>query len=154
MGTMISKIVRTMSDIIAPLVFVYGAYVIIHGHMTPGGGFQGGAIFASGVGLLIVAFGAYSLQQKLKDKQVILLESTGSLMFIGLGLAGLAVTFFFNFLVGTSLFGHIPPTGANAGDFWTAGVLPLMNIAVGLKVIAGMAVVMLTIALATTEVKK
>jgi len=92
MGTMISKIVRTMSDIIAPLIFVYGAYVIIHGHMTPGGGFQGGAVFASGAGLLIVAFGAHNLQQKLKDKQVTLLESTGSLMFIGLGLAGLPVS--------------------------------------------------------------
>ena len=146
---MMSKVIRFMSGILAPMIFVYGAYIIMHGHLTPGGGFQGGAIVASGVMLLIVAYGAEAIHHKFKEKHIVLMESAGSLLFIGLGFAGLFVTFFFNFLVGSPLLGHIPPTGANSGDFMTSGVLALMNLAVGLKVSAGISSVLLTIGIAS-----
>ena len=41
--TKMSKIVRTISGIAFPFTMIYGLYVIAHGHLTPGGGFQGGA---------------------------------------------------------------------------------------------------------------
>ena len=147
---MMSKIVRTMAGIIVPFVFVYGLYVIIHGHLTPGGGFQGGGVFASGIALLIVAFGSHYLHDRLKEHHLSLLESSGALIFIGLGFGGIATVFFYNFLRGSSVFGRVPPTGANPGDIWTAGVIPLMNMAVGLKVIAGLSAILLVMALATT----
>jgi len=144
-----SRIVRTMSRLLAPVIFIYGLYVIIHGHLTPGGGFQGGAVFASGVALLIVAFGSHKVHEKLKEHHLSVLESGGGLIFIGLAFGGLATVFFYNFLVGSPIFGRIPAPGPNPGDIWTGGVIALMNLGVGLKVLAGLSAVVLVMALAS-----
>ena len=61
-----SKIVRTMAIPLILFVLIYGLYIIMHGHLTPGGGFQGGAIFASGIALLIVSFGSEHVHKILK----------------------------------------------------------------------------------------
>ena len=153
---MMSKIVRTISRPLILFILIYGLYVIVHGHLTPGGGFQGGAVFASGVALLVVAFGAVNIHKSVKEHQLSIIESSGALIFIGLAFGGLATVFFYNFLVGSSIFGNIPPVGSNPGDIWTAGVIPFMNIAVGLKVIAGLSAILLTMALGTsmTEVEE
>ncbi len=153
---MMSKIVRTISTFLVMFIFIYGLYLIMHGHLTPGGGFQGGAVFASGVALLIVAFGSYKVHQHLEEHHLSILESSGALIFIGLAFGGIATIFFYNFLVGSPIFGQIPPTGSNPGDIWTGGVIPLMNLAVGLKVLAGLSAILLTMALATsiTEVEE
>jgi len=146
---MMSKIVRTMTGFLIMFIFIYGLYIIVHGHLTPGGGFQGGAVFASGVGLLIIAFGSQSINKGLKEHHLSIIESSGALIFIGLAFGGMATLFFYNFLVGSPIFGNIPATGSNAGDMWTAGVIPIMNIGVGLKVLAGLSAILLTMALAT-----
>jgi len=146
-----SKIVRTVSELIIVFVFIFGLYMIIHGHLTPGGGFQGGAVFASGMALLLVAFGANKIEERLKVSVFSMLESTAAIAFIGLAFGGVAVGFFYNFLVGSSIFGHVPPFGPNRGDMWTGGVIPLMNIAVGLKVIAGLSLIVLVMALASEK---
>ncbi len=150
---MMSKIVRTISNLLIPFILIFGIYVIMHGHLTPGGGFQGGAVFASGAALLIVAFGSYNIQKKLREHQLSILESSGAVLFIGLAFGGIAIVFFYNFLVGSPIFGHIPPSGSNPGDMWTGGVIPLMNLAVGLKVIAGLSVIVLVMALASSKNK-
>jgi multicomponent Na+:H+ antiporter subunit B len=49
-----TRILRAMSKFIYPYVILYGFYVTIHGYITPGGGFQGGVIVATGV--LLMAF--------------------------------------------------------------------------------------------------
>ncbi len=148
-----SKIVRTITNLFTPFIFMFGLYVIVHGHITPGGGFQGGAVFASGVALLIVAFNSATVQRYLKEHHLSTIESSGALMFIGLAFAGIAITFFCNVLVGSSIFGQIPPEGSNPGFIWTAGVIPLMNIAVGLKVIAGLSAIVLVMALSSSNVR-
>jgi energy-converting hydrogenase B subunit I len=148
-----SKIVRTVTNLLTPFILIFGLYVIMHGHITPGGGFQGGAVFASGIALLLVAFNSAKVQEKLKEHHLSVIESSGALMFIGLAFAGLAVTFFYNFLVGSPIFGQIPPEGSNPGYIWTAGVIPLMNIAVGLKVIAGLSAIVLVMALASSNIR-
>lgn len=148
-----SKIVRTISSLLIFPILTFGLYIIMHGHLTPGGGFQGGAVFASGVALLIVAFGSYDIQKRLKEHHLSILESSGALMFIGLAFGGIAIVFFYNFLVGSPIFGHIPPSGPNPGDMWTGGVIPLMNVAVGLKVIAGLSVIVLVMALACSKIE-
>ncbi len=145
-----SKIVRTVSNQLILLVLIFGLYIIMHGHVTPGGGFQGGAIVASGTALIIVAFGSHEIQKRLKERHLSILESGGALIFIGLAFAGMATVFFYNFLVGSPVFGHIPPFGPNPGDIWTGGVVPLMNIAVGLKVLAGLSAIILAMALAAS----
>jgi len=58
--------------------------------------------------------------------------------------------FFENFLVGTPVFGNIPVFGSTGSDLNTSGVLPFMNFAVGLKVIAGLFAVVLVMAFASS----
>jgi multicomponent Na+:H+ antiporter subunit B len=148
-----SKVVRTVANQLIPFIFIFGLYIIIHGHLTPGGGFQGGAIIASGAALMIVAFGSARIQKRIKEKHLSILESSGAVIFIGLAFAGLAAAgvFFFNSLTGSPVFGHIPPTGPNPGDIWTGGIIPLMNVAVGLKVFAGLSAIILVMSLASSE---
>lgn len=142
-----SKIVRTVAIQLMAFVLVFGLYVIMHGHVTPGGGFQGGAIIASGVVMLIVAFGSGQIKKFLRERRLSMVESSGALLFILVAFAGIGTVFFYNFLVGSRIFGGIPPTGSNPGDVWTGGVIPLMNLAVGLKVTAGLSAAVLALAL-------
>jgi energy-converting hydrogenase B subunit I len=144
---MLSKIVRTVANQLILFILIFGLYVIAHGHLTPGGGFQGGAVVVSGIVMLLVAFNAKELKKSIRERVLSIMESTGALIFAALAFAGLGTVFFYNFLVGSPIFGDIPPTGSNPGNFWTAGFIPLMNFAVGLKVIAGLSAVVLALAL-------
>jgi len=72
-----SKIVRTVANQLMLFVLVFGLYVIMHGHVTPGGGFQGGAVIASGVVMLIVAFGSGQIKKSLRERRLSLVESSG-----------------------------------------------------------------------------
>jgi energy-converting hydrogenase B subunit I len=144
---MLSKIVRTVANQLILFILIFGLYVIAHGHLTPGGGFQGGAVVVSGIVMLLVAFNAKELKKSLRERVLSIMESTGALIFSVLAFAGLGTVFFYNFLVGSRIFGDIPPPGPNPGNFWTAGFIPPMNFAVGLKVIAGLSAVVLALAL-------
>ena len=154
-----SKIVKTISGIAFPFITIFGLYVIAHGHLTPGGGFQGGAIVASGCAMVLISYGSIWIMDRVKEKNLSILESLGAVCFILLALLGLGfgTVFFNNFLVGTnSLFGVVPAAGSGLADINTGGVIPLMNFAVGLKVIAGLFGIVLVMAYAsrTKEGKK
>ena len=138
-----SKIVRTITNIIYSFILTFGLYIIIHGHLTPGGGFQGGAVAASGFALLIIAYGTEKISKMLNVEHFSITECSGLLAFIGIAFLGIGTAFFFNFLVGSRyLFGNIP-RGINPGDLNTGGVLPLMNIAVGVEVMAALTLIVL-----------
>jgi energy-converting hydrogenase B subunit I len=148
----LSKIVKTIANITFPFIMIFGLYVIAHGHLTPGGGFQGGAVVASGLALILVAYGSKWVSTKVKEHDLSLLESVGALGFITVAFLGIFFggVFFSNFLAGTNfLFGGIPLAGA--ADINTGGTLPLMNFAVGLKVIAGLFAIVFVMALAISN---
>ena len=149
---MMSKIVRTIAGITFPFTLIYGLYVIAHGHLTPGGGFQGGAIVASGCALLVIAFGSKWVMKRIEEHHLSILESLGALGFIIVAFLGLVFggVFFANFIAGTPmLFGGIP--NSPAADINTGGTLPLMNFAVGLKVIAGLFAIVVVMAYAISR---
>lgn len=136
-----SVVVQTIARILVPVILIFGGYVILHGHLTPGGGFQGGAVAASAVALLLVAFGTASVK-KLKTPFSVL-EDLGGVAFVVLGFLGMGYTYFFNVLAGSGgLFGVPVPFGPNSGYLNTGGTLPLMNWAVGFKVLGGLGAVM------------
>jgi len=148
-----SKIVKTIAASIFPFIMIYGLYVIAHGHLTPGGGFQGGAIAASACAMIVVAYGSVWTMGKIKEKHLSLFESLGAVCFILLAFLGLGLgtVFFKNFLVGSNfLFGVIPATGSTLADINTGGVIPLMNFAVGVKVIVGLFAIVLIMAYASS----
>ena len=141
-----SRIVRTVTKLIFGFIVIFGFYVIIYGHVTPGGGFQGGVIVASGFALLLVTYGHKNSEKFLNKNVLSFYESTGLLAFIVLAFLGLGVSFFYNFLTNSGgFFGHVPVTGVNPGDVYTGGLIPLMEVAVGLEVFSAMGVILIII---------
>jgi len=83
----LSIVVRTICNIFAWFVAIFGAYVILHGHLTPGGGFQGGAIVATFIALLLVAQGGKNFLGWVKKEIFSSFEGAGLVAFICVGLA-------------------------------------------------------------------
>jgi energy-converting hydrogenase B subunit I len=144
---MLSKIVRTVSNQLIVFILIFGFYLIVHGHDSPGGGFQGGAVVASGVVMLLVAFGSARIVKSLPVRNLAIVASCGALVFLALALAGTGTTFFYNFLLGTPVFGDVPPPGPNPGHVWSGGIIPVMEIAIGFVVMAGLSAAVLAMAL-------
>jgi len=139
-----STIVRTVTRFVYGLIIIFGFYVIMHGHLTPGGGFQGGAVVASAFALLLVAFGTAGIKGRLNKHLLQTLEEVGALAFLGLGFLGLGSAFFYNVLAHSGGFlGAAIPTGPSAGVLVAGGAVPLMNWAVGLKVMTGIACIVI-----------
>ena len=135
-------IVKTMARATIPLIGIFGAYVIVHGHITPGGGFQGGVTIAGAGVLFLVAFGLSEAKEKINKNFYSVLEGIGGLVFLAAGMLGLGVVFFYNVLWHKG-----PVFNGEAGTLLSAGYLPIMNLAVGLKVYTGLVSALFAIAL-------
>ncbi len=116
-----SLIVYTGCRFLFPIIMLTGIYILFHGHLTPGGGFQGGAIIASA--FLLMYLGCKGKRVKENASKVV--EVIGGLTFIALGIVGLIIgkDFLFNFL----------PKG-EPNMLLSAGIIPIIYIAIGLKV--------------------
>lgn len=116
-----SVIVRSVARLVFPLAFTYGVYIFVHGHLTPGGGFQGGTIIASSVILIYLGFGRLNIPESLMTA----LESVAALCFIGLGCIGI-------FKGGNFLWNAIGL--GEAGTLLSAGILGPIYVVIGIKV--------------------
>ena len=146
MSDSLSKIIRTTADVMFLFITVFGFYIVLHGHLTPGGGFQGGAVIATGFILLIVAYKLDDFLGWFQKRTFQNCEMSGLVLFIGTALAAipLGYLFFMNFLNGTGgLFGQAVSYGINPGFLNTAGTIPIMNIAVGIEVLGGLSIIIL-----------
>lgn len=124
---------RFAGYVLLPLTLLVGLDVVAHGHITPGGGFQGGVVLATGFHVLYVA-GRYETLEKVRP--VALFENgevLGALGFAGLGFAGIAIS-------GSFLSNMIPVGGW--GSFLSAGTVEVLNFAVGIEVACGVIVLL------------
>ena len=78
-------IVKTMARLLLPFMVVYALYVIMHGHYSPGGGFQGGVILAAGFVLYGVAHGLDKTRKRISEKSAEILSSIGVFIYGGIG---------------------------------------------------------------------
>ncbi|MCF8082286.1 MAG: Na(+)/H(+) antiporter subunit B [Deltaproteobacteria bacterium] len=78
-------IVRTVARSLMPFILIYGLYVVMHGHYSPGGGFQGGVILAAGFVLLTVTQGIERTRQHMSQKTACVISSVGLLIYAGIG---------------------------------------------------------------------
>ena len=117
-----SEILQTASSFLFPLLAMFGVYVFIHGHLTPGGGFQGGVIIASGVLLLMLSDVSIKLNHLVLDS----VESLSGAFYVSIGLLGL-------FLAAGFLDSRFLPLG-RYGALFSAGAIPLIYSFIGLKV--------------------
>jgi multicomponent Na+:H+ antiporter subunit B len=117
-----SEILVTSSTILIPGSIVLGIYIFINGHLTPGGGFQGGAVIGTAVVLMLLANPERSVSRALLH----LVESLSGVFYILIGLAGLL-------LAGGFLDSRILPAG-HLGSLFSAGAIPVIYSLIGLKV--------------------
>ena len=80
-----SIIITTLTRLLTPFIQLFGLYVIMHGHNSPGGGFQGGVILGAGFILLAISFGIDEASQRFSERVVAVLTSGGVLIFAGTG---------------------------------------------------------------------
>ncbi|MGD2094879.1 MAG: MnhB domain-containing protein [Phycisphaerales bacterium] len=123
-------IVKTISSWVKVLIFLFGIYIVLFGHITPGGGFAGGVILASSYVLLMLAFGREFVQKDLPLALDSKLDCLGALFFAMIAVLGFVFggTFFVNFLYQEGYLSGEPLR------LVSAGTIPLSNIAIGLKV--------------------
>ena len=113
---------------LAPFILLFGCYLITYGHFSPGGGFQGGVVLASGIILLLLSKGVVSVQELFPARAINLVEIFGFLGFLAIGLTG----FFFK---GDFLDNIFPVETVD--EVPHAGFIFLLNLIIGLKVGAG-----------------
>ncbi|MBN2664741.1 MAG: hypothetical protein JXR68_13915 [Bacteroidales bacterium] len=116
-----SRIVQVGGKLLFPLILLLGAYVFIHGHLTPGGGFQGGVIIATGYLLLLVSFRKFAV----KHSSLTWVEAVAGVTFAGIGLTGL--------VFGKDFLENFLPTGV-LNSLLSGGIVGIIYVAVGFKV--------------------
>jgi len=142
----ISRIIAFGAFIMFPMIVSFGVYLVIHGHLSPGGGFQGGAVMASGTALLLISALLTRNIHKLK-KIFSFLESFGLTIFIVMGFAGLGTGFLFNFLANNmkTFLGRTIEFGPNPGYLNSGGIIPILSIAIGLEVFFGLSLILVSL---------
>jgi len=119
-----TPIVKTVVRFAMGIIFMFGWYIILYGHLTPGGGFAGGTILACGYVILTLAFGKELGLRKMSDMGASIIDNTCALLFVVVPIIGIAFGYFFL---------NFPPHG-KPFNLVSAGFIPLYNIIIGLKV--------------------
>lgn len=121
-------IVRSIARLMIPSIFLLGVYVVLHGHLTPGGGFAGGVLIAGSFVLSILVFGVKKNAAETKREWSSVLESMGIFLFWLLAFLGILLGsyFFLNVLA------KISP--GSKFSLFSAGSIPLYNLAIGIEV--------------------
>lgn len=129
-------ITRCGADVFVPLVLVYIFYIILHGHLSPGGGFQGGVLSVAVIVLIYMGHGYETTAKVISFGFMHKFEGFASIVYIALAMLGVAYGANFCMNVFASL-GQI-------GDLFSSGTIFMMNVTVGVKVFAGVSVVALS----------
>ncbi|MBU0694276.1 MAG: hypothetical protein KKC11_06360 [Candidatus Omnitrophica bacterium] len=139
-----SVIVKTVTRFTMGLILLYGIYILSHGHLSPGGGFAGGVIVALSFVLLMLAYGKETALKKFPKGVVSFFENAGAIMFLSIALLGFTGGYFFlNFL-----------DKGEPYKLFSAGIIPLCNIAISLKVGAGLFAIFVALVLVKLESEK
>ena len=75
-------IVKTITRLTVGLILIYAIYIVLHGHISPGGGFAGGIIIALSFIQLMLAYGKEAVIKKLNETNGLVFASLGALVFL------------------------------------------------------------------------
>ncbi|MBS3817457.1 MAG: MnhB domain-containing protein [Candidatus Thermoplasmatota archaeon] len=115
-----SVVVKTFGRALTPFILMYGIYLTLFGPISPGGGFQGGAVLASGVILVLVTHGKEEIERL--SRHIQWFDSFGVFLFLIVGLIGI--------VIGRSFLVNLTP--------YRSATLILLDIVIALKVFAGL----------------
>lgn len=118
-------ILQRVAGFLVPLILIFGIYIILNGHLSPGGGFSGGAIMGAGLILYLNAFGFAKTERFFTEK------TYKWTCFFALSFYGLAKSYSF-YTGANQLESHIPL--GTPGAILSSGLILPLNICVGLVV--------------------
>jgi multicomponent Na+:H+ antiporter subunit B len=128
-----SSSLRSIATALVGPFLLLGMYIVVHGHLTPGGGFQGGVILMTGMLLIYLGGSHLHLGPGRPISVMEGLEASGAAGFALIGIGGmvLASAYLENFIA-----------SGTEGSLLSGGDIPLFNIAVGLEVMGAVLVVL------------
>ena len=132
-------IVKTLARILTPFIVIYALYVVMHGHHSPGGGFQGGVILAAGFVLLAITYGLEETRKRMSERLAGVISCIGVFIYAGIGL--LCLILGGNYLDYGKLNKILPVVTAKARSLGILGV----EIGVALAVMAVMVIIFYSI---------
>jgi multicomponent Na+:H+ antiporter subunit B len=133
-----SLIVKTVTRLTVGLILIYGIYIVLRGHISPGGGFAGGVIMALSLVHFMLAYGKDAVTKTIGRRRGISIASCGALLFLSLA-----------FL---TLKSSAPlRTGAPKHTLLSAGFTPFLDIFISVMVGAGLFTVVLALIILITE---
>ncbi len=119
---------RTAARIIFPLGLILGFSIALHGHLSPGGGFAGGAIIASAFALLFLTMSEGVKREIFLEKEFSFFETFGGLVLLTFIVMGFVMRHYF--LRTQHLF-----------DLWSGEYTPILNFAGCLMVTSALTIV-------------
>lgn len=118
-------ILQRIAKILVPVIILFGIYIMLNGHLSPGGGFSGGAILGAGMILYVSAFG-FAKTQRFFNEKIYVCAKVGAL-----SIYGIIITYYF-IMGANGLNNHIPL--GTPGAILSAGLILPIDILVGLEV--------------------
>lgn len=120
-------IVQQIAQLMAPALFLLGAYVIFHGHVSPGGGFAGGVLISGSFAIQLLAWGLNEEEKKTWMWRSLFMLCVGLILFWLVAIWGMfrGEPFFTNFIAKASQDGH---------GFLSSGNIALCDVAIGILV--------------------
>ena len=118
-------ILQKVANFLVPLIIIFGIYVVLNGHISPGGGFSGGAIIGSGLILYLTAYG-FEKTQRFMNEKVVKALTVGALTFYCFAKS-------YSFYTGANHL-HSIITPGTPGNILSAGLIVYLNICVGIVV--------------------
>ncbi|MEA2382888.1 MAG: multicomponent Na+:H+ antiporter subunit [Solirubrobacteraceae bacterium] len=124
---------RALGAVLVGPVLLLGVYVVVHGALTPGGGFQGGVLLAGAL-LLVYAAGQVAAVQRVRPVTMVeVADAVGAASYVLVALAGL--------VFGVAVMDNVLPTGTT-GSLLSGGTVPVLSVAVGVEVTAGVTLIL------------
>ncbi len=120
-----SRIITVVTRKLFPFILLFGLYLVSYGHLSPGGGFQGGVAIAAAVVLLSLSQGIENTKLRFSERILRLIESGG--------IAALSVTGLIGVCLGLYFLGNFISTGT-PGKLASGGIIPFLNLVIGTKV--------------------
>ena len=118
-------ILQRMTLVLVPVIFLYGFYIILNGHLSPGGGFSGGATIGAGLILYVTTFGFHKTQRFFNEKIYDMVKVGALSMY--------SITMIYYFYTGANMLKNVIPLGT-PGNIISSGMILPINIFEGLEV--------------------
>lgn len=131
-------IAKTVTRVSVWLIILYGIYIILHGHLSPGGGFAGGVVIALAFLNVMLTYGRETVTHWVNVEFLHDLEPACGAIYMAIGILGISISggFLANFLSKGTLF-----------NLLSSGNILLLNIIIGIKVAMGLFTVVWTLAI-------